>query len=278
LLKYESSGTLAWSSRYGSDVNDGQERQDAYYGVAVDGDGFIYAVGVAEPDQPSNSKTDRLIRKYTPDGRNVQWTRNVAVMTNQDDGAEACAVVRPGKLVVAGSSLSSDFGWDAYIESYETVNGGMTHRDWYDSGNYLSKKNEDWLTGVAACGAGSYVAVGYENRNYDLMQSYNWFIRKYSGPVPVPVTLLNTRVFPNPFNPATAVGGTLKFAPLPSSTTVRIYTVRGYLVREICERGNEATWDGTNGRGDRAGSGVYVYVVSAPGLPAIRGRFMLSRQ
>jgi hypothetical protein len=276
LRRYTPAGVLVWSSRYGSDPSVTDYKQDAYFGVSLDSAGWIYPVGVCEPVQPSDSKTDRLLRKYTGDGQTVAWSENVAVITSRDDSAEACVVSQPGKLVVAGASLSPDFGRDVYIEAYETGTGNNIFRTGYDSGAFVSKNN-DFPTGVASDSSGNYVIVGYENRTSDLHESYNWFVRKYSGPVPVPVSLSNTKVFPNPFNPATAVGGTLKFAPIPRGAKVAIFTVRGYRVRELAETGFEAAWDGTNDHGAKAGAGVYVYTISAPGVKTIRGRVMLVR-
>jgi len=278
LRRYTPDGTLVWSDRYGSEGSEvtAEDKQDAYFGVCLDPAGWIYAVGLCEPIQPSNSRTDRLIRKYSANGQTVDWSENVAVVTNRNDSAEACVVAQPGKLVVAGMTLSPIFGWDAYIEAYATGTGGDIFRSVYDSGEFVSKNN-DFPTAVASDSSGNYVIVGFENRGSDLHQSYNWFVRKYSGPVPVPVSLSNARVFPNPFNPATAVGRTLKFAPLPGGSKVRIFTVRGYRVHELSEHGNEAVWDGTNDHGTKAGAGVYVYTISAPGIKAIRGRVMLVR-
>ncbi len=69
-----------------------------------------------------------------------------------------------------------------------------------------------------------------------------------------------TTVFPNPFNPVT----TIRYrVGSPSPVSVSIYDVGGVLVRRLVDdRSHEAgvfavTWDGTDRKGTRSGSGVY---------------------
>ncbi|MCD4814761.1 hypothetical protein K8S19_13855 [bacterium] len=68
-------------------------------------------------------------------------------------------------------------------------------------------------------------------------------------------------VYPNPFNPAKAVGGQLKFENLPIDSKIRIFTVSGELVRNLIANQDRGTWDGRNQAGAEVVSGVYLYVV-----------------
>ena len=79
--------------------------------------------------------------------------------------------------------------------------------------------------------------------------------------------LLVKRVFPNPFNPAKAVRGTLKFSGIPTGSSVRIYTTRGLLVWDGGASGGRHTveWDGKNQAGKRAVPGVYLCVLEGGG-------------
>jgi hypothetical protein len=72
-------------------------------------------------------------------------------------------------------------------------------------------------------------------------------------------------VYPNPFEPAKAPEGTVKFRFMPAFSTVRIFTIAGEPVRDLTA-GPEgmAEWDGRNDRGSQVLTGVYVYVAKAP--------------
>ena len=75
------------------------------------------------------------------------------------------------------------------------------------------------------------------------------------------------RVYPNPYNPGTAVRGTLKFQGLPRDGTIRVYTLRGLLVWSARPAPDcSAEWNGTNSAGRRVAPGVFFWVVEGPGF------------
>lgn len=71
--------------------------------------------------------------------------------------------------------------------------------------------------------------------------------------------------FPNPFNPAT----TIKFnLPSDNPVQVKIFDIKGELIKTISSDvklagENEIVWDGTNDKGIKQPSGVYVYQLSS---------------
>jgi hypothetical protein len=70
--------------------------------------------------------------------------------------------------------------------------------------------------------------------------------------------------YPNPFNPSTFIPF---YLPQDGQTTIRIYDVKGRLVRVVRDqwysRGAHAVhWDGTDGDGRSAASGVYFCVLN----------------
>ncbi|MDD5688428.1 MAG: carbohydrate-binding protein [Elusimicrobia bacterium] len=79
----------------------------------------------------------------------------------------------------------------------------------------------------------------------------------------VSVDMSNVKVYPNPYNPETAVSGKLKVINLPMNSTMKLYSVAGRIVRELKEVdfGNLGwlEWDGKNDDGDKVGRGVYIY-------------------
>ncbi|MGQ9852023.1 MAG: M20/M25/M40 family metallo-hydrolase [Candidatus Oleimicrobiaceae bacterium] len=80
-----------------------------------------------------------------------------------------------------------------------------------------------------------------------------------------PVTFLLEPNYPNPFNPATHI----RFAlPIAGRVRLRVVNALGQVVRtlldEYVDRGyHQVTWDGTDERGDRVASGIYLYQLAA---------------
>ena len=82
-----------------------------------------------------------------------------------------------------------------------------------------------------------------------------------------PTNLSLVRVFPNPFNPARAARGTVKFEGLPIGTEVRIYTPRGLKVWE----GEVVTpylveWNGRSEDGKPVAPGTYLWIAEGDGV------------
>ncbi|MFZ1946052.1 MAG: T9SS type A sorting domain-containing protein [bacterium] len=97
--------------------------------------------------------------------------------------------------------------------------------------------------------------------------------------VAVAADLKRAMVFPNPFIPAMVQGGVLRFANLTPEATITIYDISGRLVwRTALEAtAGSATWQGTDGSGRPAASGVYLYVVTNPRGDEIAGKITLIR-
>jgi len=79
----------------------------------------------------------------------------------------------------------------------------------------------------------------------------------YTGPL---------RVYPNPFNPKTAVRGTVKFEGLPVGSQVRLYTPAGLKVWEgKVTVPNVVEWNGKTESGRPVSPGVYPWVAEGGG-------------
>jgi hypothetical protein len=96
-------------------------------------------------------------------------------------------------------------------------------------------------------------------------------------------------VWPNPYNPRTAVGGTLRFSCM-NNMTLQIFTVSGELVQTVTDGnsiqpcgGNQTNawgtyycWDGRNKMGMPVATGIYFFVVAKKdGTVAQRGKFLM---
>jgi hypothetical protein len=77
-------------------------------------------------------------------------------------------------------------------------------------------------------------------------------------------SLADALVYPNPYRPADAVGGTVKFRRMPPNTTVVLYTVAGERVGTVKADANGlAEWNGRNLKGTSVTPAVYFYVMQA---------------
>jgi flagellar hook assembly protein FlgD len=69
---------------------------------------------------------------------------------------------------------------------------------------------------------------------------------------------------PNPFNPNTRMKFTVRGGNSPLFASVRIYNIRGQLVKILVEEekppgDHEVIWNGTNDEGEGVASGIYFY-------------------
>ncbi|MBC8366870.1 T9SS type A sorting domain-containing protein [bacterium] len=71
-----------------------------------------------------------------------------------------------------------------------------------------------------------------------------------------------TGIYPNPFRESTQINYS---AASGASVSVRIYDVKGRLVRELSGHGGTLAWDGRDGSGNRLGNGVYLIQLHSGG-------------
>ncbi|MBN2754867.1 MAG: hypothetical protein JXR81_08415 [Candidatus Goldbacteria bacterium] len=83
-------------------------------------------------------------------------------------------------------------------------------------------------------------------------------------------------VYPNPFNPATAVGGNMKFINLTPDSRVEIYNLSGEHVISLHSPGVAVFWNGTNRNGQKVSPGIYYYVIiNLLSQEKIKGKFFV---
>lgn len=80
----------------------------------------------------------------------------------------------------------------------------------------------------------------------------------------VPQNFSLAQNYPNPFNPSTSVQFTVASGQSSVPTTLKIYNVRGQLVRTLVDQPKisgtyEVIWDSKDDRGEEVSSGVYLY-------------------
>ena len=84
-------------------------------------------------------------------------------------------------------------------------------------------------------------------------------------------------VFPNPFNPGTAVDGVLKIENLVPGSLVQIFTLSAELVYNINSVNLTEKWSGKNMYGNIVSSGIYYYVITAPDKHVYTGKIFVVR-
>ena len=98
-----------------------------------------------------------------------------------------------------------------------------------------------------------------------------------SAPGDTPAAFALAGNYPNPFNPKTEIRFTLAAA---GAATLRVFDTQGRLVRTLVDGPLAAgeqrvVWDGADGDGHRAASGVYFYRLEAEGRSATRRMVLL---
>jgi hypothetical protein len=86
--------------------------------------------------------------------------------------------------------------------------------------------------------------------------------------------------YPNPFNPTTSIQFAVKGGPSPLHTTLKIYNLRGQLVKTLLDEdkpgGNYTLlWDGRDEGGKAVSSGIYFYKLTAGSFSEIKRMVLL---
>jgi uncharacterized repeat protein (TIGR01451 family) len=85
---------------------------------------------------------------------------------------------------------------------------------------------------------------------------------RYAQSRPAMVAVGDILIYPNPFNPHLAMGGTLKFANLPVNAVVTIYTISAEMVISFSPQAAYLFWNGNNMYGKKVSPGIYYYCIS----------------
>lgn len=115
-----------------------------------------------------------------------------------------------------------------------------------------------------------------ESRFSNLAQVYTGYVHSGGEPVPPFVTELQVN-YPNPFNPETTIGFSLKEQ---CSITLDIYNIRGQRVKRLLRESLPAgqhriVWDSRDDMGHPVSSGVYLYRMRAGGVEQTRKMLLL---
>lgn len=106
-------------------------------------------------------------------------------------------------------------------------------------------------------------------------------LKEEEYPIALPLTLSLDQNCPNPFNSTTLIRYQLSAVrSRPSAVTLKIYNIAGQLVRTLVDgpQGpgyHTVSWDGSDSRGRRVASGVYIYRLASEGVRQLRRMVLL---
>lgn len=78
----------------------------------------------------------------------------------------------------------------------------------------------------------------------------------------IPSDLSGVRIMPNPWRSDRHAGGPVRFDPITTRSTVKLFTVSGHWIRTLMSNGPSLNWDLANDHGERVASGIYLYVLT----------------
>jgi hypothetical protein len=181
-----------------------------------------------------------------------------------------------------GFTFTGYTGQNAALSAVVTSGAMNTYMSLYppDGGAPLTQTANDNVN-VALTMDGVYTVV-VEDLAQDQTGTYGVSVNLSNGPTPVgktpPAAVALLPAYPSPFNATTA----MEFAlPAASRVQMRVYDVRGALVRSLVDESRGAgvhrvTWNGRDDRGARAASGVY-YVHFAAAEKTFQQKVVLVR-
>jgi len=172
----------------------------------------------------------------------------------------AAASLLTGSLVYAEVLISSQYSLSAPV----MVNGGANTV----SPNYRIQ------TGIL----GQTVSGGAQSQNYN--NSGGFVVPTVALPA---ADLRDAYLFPNPFKPNSpgrfqAAG--ITFSHLPAEATISVFAITGRQVAKLHKTDGTVDsykWNVTNSDGQKLASGVYLYLITAPGGGKARGKFAVIR-
>lgn len=178
-------------------------------------------------------------------------------------GLGAAAALLAASLAYAGPLISS-----RYILSIPVLSNGSANTA---SANYKIR------TGVFGQG----LPGGAQSANY---RNAGGFVDRAQPQVnSAAADLSDAYVYPNPFkpnSPGSFRSDRLTFKRLPAAATIRIFAITGRQVAKLHKTDGAVDyyeWGAVNGGGEKLASGIYLYLVTAPGGGKAKGKFAVIR-
>ncbi|MEO8514318.1 MAG: SBBP repeat-containing protein [Ignavibacteria bacterium] len=178
-IKYNSTGTEEWVSRYNGPGND----WDVPTGIVVDNSGNVYVTGSSQTTSAIGSQ-DYLTIKYNSNGAE-EWIARHDGAANYSDFATSIAIDNSGSIYVTGSCYSTESLNDYVTIKYNSAGQQQWVASYNGTGNLsdlakmviLDNNGNIYVTGSSP-GAGT--SIDYTTVKYNSAGSQEWSAR-YNG-------------------------------------------------------------------------------------------------
>jgi hypothetical protein len=209
----------------------------------------------------------------------AQWAAGGVVACGAAGAQPAPGIATDGAdgAIIAWRDARSGISYDVYAQRLDPDGGVM----WGTDGVAICASDMDETRAVLTRSTPGQAIVSWtsyspttENDVYALSTTYIIAVPEEPAPPAVaPRVAELDQNFPNPFNPVTRIAFTLREA---ARVRLCVYDIAGRLVR-VLEEGlfdagrHEVVWDGRDGAGKQAASGVYFCGLETPGAAGLVG-------
>lgn len=293
VMKLEEDGSVNWLATAGGEMS------DIANDVSIDPSGNVLVTGSFEGAAQfdgvtvkSSGASDIYLAKYNSEGA-IQWVRQAG--GREDDEALSVATDEYGNSYLTGGFEETAWFDNTALESVGAEDLFLARYD--ANGSLVSVGSEggeqlDAGTQIAIDAQGATVLAGVFESEADFGDTtlvsggaLDIFISRLSasdvtGIEPVAGSVQDFQLhanYPNPFNPTTRIGFTLKKA---AEIKLTIYNLLGEQVRTLYKGSlssglNEVAWDGRDDSGNPVTSGQYVYQLKVDNEQSARRMILL---
>lgn len=236
------------------------------------------------------SSTYTVTPTRTPAPADIQVTFTaVDPATSVGGYAEFRITVRNAGTAASGLTLSEVIPADVTFEENPSDAGGNS--GWAYSGGTITRVLSP--ADITLLNSGSTLTFYFTVKTSETLSSgavinfsavdalYNdqIFTGAHSYSLPAFVTVGDIVVYPNPFNPSTAIGNKLKFANLPRDTQIIILTLNSEQIVAFNAQSAYVYWDGKNAYGKDVAPGIYYYILKYnEGRTRLVGKIFVMKQ
>ncbi|OGS55023.1 MAG: hypothetical protein A3J79_06880 [Elusimicrobia bacterium RIFOXYB2_FULL_62_6] len=150
------------------------------------------------------------------------------------------------------------------------------------AGSLISAQYNISLPGMANGGANT-ASANYRIQNGVLGNSGGFVIQAAALANLPAADLSDAYVYPNPFkpnSPGSFQAAKITFKHLPAEATIRIFAITGKEAAKLHKTDTLVDyyeWNAVNDGGQKLASGVYIYLITAPGVGRAKGKFAVIR-
>ena len=192
LLKYSSSGSLAWSKIYNGSANGDDEAQ----ALALDANGNIFVTGKSDTDPSANQNMDMVTLRYDANG-NITGQNTFDGDFHSDDIPDDIAVGPYNKVYITGHTNKAAMLTPNYDIVTRVISNDLSNLLYQDIFNGDSDSS-DVPNSLYVMGNEFYIAGSTTSAT----EQRNGLVIKYSGSIPDGVDELSSitrfNVYPNP--------------------------------------------------------------------------------